>query len=264
MEVEAVTTTETSLIGSGTCRGKAVVLKVARTDGEEWRSGEVLAAFDGNGLVTTLEFDAGVVLLERLTPGNNLSTLSIEGRDDDATEIIADVIGRMSCVRPALQGIASARDLLPGFQKYRHTDGSLMPIEMVDRAERVFADLCDSQTDVRLLHGDLHHYNVLFDSRRGWVAIDPSAVQAEIEFEVGASLRNPYDAPELLGRPETVLRRLEIYRKALGLDADRALRWAFSASVLAALWPTEEGVWGDPRVPFISAATAMMPLLDGR
>jgi streptomycin 6-kinase len=44
---------------------------------------------------------------------------------------------------------------------------------------------------VRLLHGDLQHYNVLLDRKRGWLAIDPKGVVAEGEFELGAALRNP-------------------------------------------------------------------------
>jgi streptomycin 6-kinase len=153
--VEAVKMTETSLIASGTRRTQRVVLKVARTEGEEWRSGEILAAFDGNGLVTALEFRDGAVLLERLDPGHDLSRYSMAGRDDEATEIIADVIAQMSRVRPAIQGIRSAQELIPDFQKYRHTRSHLLPIGMIDRAERIFAELCESQTDVRLLHGDL-------------------------------------------------------------------------------------------------------------
>ena len=42
-----------------------------------------------------------------------------------------------------------------------------------------------------LLHGDLQHYNVLLDKDRGWVAIDPKGVVGELEYEVGALLRNP-------------------------------------------------------------------------
>ena len=38
---------------------------------------------------------------------------------------------------------------------------------------------------------DLQHYNVLFDSDRGWLAIDPKGVIGEVEYEIGASLRNP-------------------------------------------------------------------------
>jgi len=109
-------------------RDRRVILKVVRYEGEEWRSGEILAAFDGNGLVRALEFRDGAVLLERLDPGNDLSILSMAGRDEEATEIIADVIARMSRVRPAVQGIRSVREMMPEFKKYRHTCDHLMPI----------------------------------------------------------------------------------------------------------------------------------------
>src|SRR5690242_1003914 len=118
--VEAIKETDTSLIAFGRRHDQAVVLKVARCESEEWRSGEILAAFDGHGLVRALEFCGGAVLLERLEPGGDLSTHSMGERDDEATEIIADVIARMSRVRPAVQGIRSARDLIPEFQQYRH------------------------------------------------------------------------------------------------------------------------------------------------
>jgi streptomycin 6-kinase len=108
---------------------------------------------------------------------------------------------------------------------------------------------------------EIFHYNVLFDAQRGWVAIDPWGLQAEMESEVGASLRNPIDAPALLAEQKTMLRRLEIYERRLGLDATRALARASSQAVLAALWSTEEGVGVDLRAPFAAAATAMMPLL---
>lgn len=261
--VEGIKKTETSLMAFGARRNQRVVLKVARNEGEEWRSGELLAAFNGKGLVRALEYRDGVVLLERLKPGNDLSSLSMNGRDDEATEIIAAIIGRMSSMRASVNGIKSAGDFISEFQKYRHSCDNLMPPDMIDKAEWIFSQLCESQTDVRLLHGDLHHYNVLFDSQIGWVAIDPWGLRAEIEYEIGASLRNPIDAPDLLAKTDTVIRRLEIYERRLGLDAHRAVRWAFSQAVLAALWPTEEGVGIDLRAPFIAAATAMMPLLGG-
>jgi len=113
-----------------------------------------------------------------------------------------------------------------------------------------------------LLHGDLHHANVLFDSRQGWVAIDPWGIMAELEFEVGAALRNPISAPHLLGDEGTLVRRLDIYTERLKFNRDRALRWAFAATVLAALWPTDESLGGvDMRIPFITAASTMQRII---
>src|SRR5205085_7916092 len=187
--------TEAAFIGVGHGGGSRVVLKVARTKGEEWRAGEFLAAFNGNGMIRALERAEGAVLLERLVPGDDLTTLSLNGKDDEATEIIAGIIEQMCAVRPTRTWPITAESLAPDFERFRHGSDGFMPAGMVESAELVCRELCASQSTRRLLHGDLHHANVLFDSRQGWVAIDPWGIMAELEFEVGAALRNPISAP---------------------------------------------------------------------
>ena len=116
--------------------------------------------------------------------------------------------------------------------------------------------MCATQRNVRLLHGDLHHYNVLFDHEAGWVAIDPQGPMGEIEFEIGASLRNPLT--NFVESPRILERRLRTYEDRLKLDAGRALRWAFATTVLGILWPFEQL---DLRAPFGLAARAMHELM---
>ena len=41
-----------------------------------------------------------------------------------------------------------------------------------------------------LVHGDLHHHNVL-RSKRGWLAIDPKPMLGEPEYDVASFLWNP-------------------------------------------------------------------------
>jgi streptomycin 6-kinase len=91
--------TETSLIGFGTRATEAVVLKVVKSEGEEWRSGELLSSWSGHGAVPVLECENGAMLLERLSPGHSLAEMSMHGRDAEATEIIAGIIGRLSAAR---------------------------------------------------------------------------------------------------------------------------------------------------------------------
>jgi streptomycin 6-kinase len=92
-----------------------------------------------------------------------------------------------------------------------------------------------------LLHGDLHHYNVLSDRARGWCAIDPKGVVGELEFELGAALRNPIDRPDLFAKLDVVERRLDQFGLALGIDVSRARGWCFSQAVLSAIWSLEGG-----------------------
>jgi streptomycin 6-kinase len=91
-----------------------------------------------------------------------------------------------------------------------------------------------------LLHGDLHHYNVLSDRARGWCAIDPKGVVGELEYELGAALRNPIDRPDLFASVDIVERRLEHFGLALGIDTSRARGWCFAQAVLAAIWSLED------------------------
>jgi streptomycin 6-kinase len=259
--VERTLATETSLIGFGTRDGLGVVLKVAEAEGEEWRSGEILNVFAGKGLVRVLEHTPGAVLLPRLVPGNDLSALSLDGRDTEATEIIAGIIQQMSLVQPIVLPFLTVADQASGFDRFRHNCDGLIEDEVVQKAERCYFDLCATQVNPRLLHGDLHHYNVLFDKALGWVAIDPQGILGEVEFEVGAALRNPYTAPALLSNESTARSRLEIFERRLGFDIQRAAKWAFATAVLAALWPTKPG-GVDMRVPFVAAAKCLLGLAE--
>src|SRR5688572_8330208 len=86
--------TETSLIGFGRRAGVPVVLKIVKARNDEWHSGAIVRAFDGRGVVRAFECADGALLLERITPGDSLERFTLTGRDDEAVDIAADVIGR--------------------------------------------------------------------------------------------------------------------------------------------------------------------------
>lgn len=260
VDVHEIRVTETSQLGFGTRGNHDVVLKVIRNEnGEEWRCGEVLEAFRGEGVVRPIEYANGAVLLPRLRPGHDLTTLCLDGRDEEATEIIATLMQRMFAMPAHLSSVRPVDRLQPDFAKFRDGAHGFIPASYVNRAEEIFSELCSTQRNRRLLHGDLHHFNVLFDSDSGWVAIDPWGVIGEPEFEVGASLRNP--TASLVGDRRILECRLKLYETLLRLDGNRTLKWSFAMTVLAILWPFEEGVGLDLRALFTRAAHAMHDLI---
>src|SRR5215813_12637761 len=117
--IQDILETQSSFIAFGKRGNQPVVLKVVRQPGDEWRCGEVLAAFNGSGTARVYEYIEGAVLLERLNPGTSLASLALEGRDEEATEILADVIGRLShSPEPSseqLKAFVSAEDWGNGF-----------------------------------------------------------------------------------------------------------------------------------------------------
>jgi len=268
--VQETLETQSSFIAFGKRGDQAVVLKVIRHPGDEWRCGEVMAAFGGRGMARVYEYVEGALLLERLNPGVQLASIALDGRDEEATEILSDVIDRMSRPREssgepsreALKAFVSAQDLGKGFQRYLASGDRQIPTRLVDQARQLYFDLCASQRGVRLLHGDLQHYNVLFDSDRGWLAIDPKGVIGEVEYEIGAGLRNPYEKPELFASPEAVERRLRCFEAKLKLDSDRALAWGFAQAVLSAIWSVEDGFAVNAGNPSLRLANAIWTILE--
>jgi streptomycin 6-kinase len=73
--VERVEETESSILAFGQRDDQQVVLKVVRNRGDEWRSAEILDAFQGNGIVRVYDYVEGAMLLERLIPGYSLASM---------------------------------------------------------------------------------------------------------------------------------------------------------------------------------------------
>lgn len=240
VEIESRIETESSLIAFGRRGNEQVVLKVVKRAGDEWRSGEVVNAFGGRGVVRALECEDGVVLLERIVPGTSLVDLTRSGHDQAATEILAELIATMA-PNAAPPWCPMLSDWGRGFARYAECDDTQIPSSLVARASDLFAELCETQGPTRLLHGDLQHYNVLRDDQRGWLAIDPKGVVGEVAYEVGALLRNPVELPDILTSHAIIERRVGTLSARLGLDANRVLRWAFAQAVLSAIWLIEDG-----------------------
>jgi streptomycin 6-kinase len=238
--IERTTTTRTSLIVHGKRGTTPVVLKIVKEQGDEWRCGEVAAKFGGRGVVQVYEHMAGAALFEKLDPGEPLAALTLAGRDDEATDILAMMLGRMTPGEPP-EGCPTVEQWGGGFVRGAALDDERLPSTLLDPAQRIYADLCRTQREPALLHGDLHHYNVLSDRARGWCAVDPKGVVGELEYELGAVLRNPIDRPDLFATLEIVERRLEQFGLMLGLDVSRARGWCFSQAVLSAIACIEDG-----------------------
>ena len=196
--------------------------------------------FDGHGMARLLaaDEDRGIALLERLRPGRMLVDL-----DDDAqqTQIAATVMRDLRREPPPPGALPTARDWFVAFANYRAEHGSAGPLprDVFEHGEETYASLLDSTTDDVLLHGDLHHYNVLSAERAPWLAIDPHGLTGDPVFEVGAWFGNPAGISERPHLDRIIARRADILAETLGFDRARVLRWGFAYQVLSAVWSAE-------------------------
>ena len=239
--IEEIRETESSVLGFGVREGLPVVLKISRRAGDEWNSGEMLRAFCSDGTARVYESAGGAALLERLQPGTQLVDLVRTGKDEEATAILADVMTRMAH-HPPPESCPTIADWSRGFDRYlQGVINDAIPRALTEEAREIYLSLAPSQTNTMLLHGDLHHYNVLYDSHRGWLAIDPKGVVGEREYEVGAILRNPVEQQDLFLSRTIIEHRLLQLTKSLDLNYERALRWSFAQAVLSVIWGVEDG-----------------------
>jgi streptomycin 6-kinase len=179
----------------------------------------------------------------------------VQGRDDEATHILCDIAERLQSARAATEGWPPVVNKSAEFARYKPTGRLTQAV--IDRAAQMFHDLAASQRDPILLHGDLHHENILRDDTHGWLAIDPKGIVAELAYEFAAPLRNP-DLPSVT--PERLHARVEIICTRLKLERPRVLGWAFARNTLVAWW-----VGRNPQAygaGFEQAALSALTLLD--
>ena len=227
--------------------GEDAVLKLGVPHHEFMTELEALRHYDGAGMVKLLagDVDLGAMLLERLKPGTLLSSLA---DDEQATSIAAQLMRQMRRPPPTERQFPTVSDWASGLDKLRERyDGATGPFSasLVERAETLFSELIGAMSAPVLLHGDLHHDNVLSAGREPWLAIDPKGVVGEAEYEVGAFVRNRL----FLGpRPERLLaRRVDQFADELGFDRERVLGWSLAQAVLSAWWSFEDSghVWDE-------------------
>ncbi|MFB5189317.1 aminoglycoside phosphotransferase family protein [Alicyclobacillus fastidiosus] len=228
------------------CDGTPVVLKMAVRKAELYRERTALHAYSGRGGIQVLDADddLGAVVLERADPGTALSTIE---DDDLATGIFCSVFralhGEASTISSASGPLVPIEEHFSGIERYRqrHCKGNAEPLSAywVERASECLAYLVSSTRDRVVLHGDLHHDNILQHRRGGWAVIDPKGIVGDRHFDTIQFLLNYIERD---GDPYTVLtRRIGIISTALRLSARRIAMWGLARGVLEACWTIEDG-----------------------
>ena len=227
-----------------------VILKMGIPNTELISEMTTLKLFNGDGACQLLEHDEerGFLLLERLKPGKMLAELE---DDDERTNIAADVmlnIQRRGGVTPPLQNkFIKLSNWFDGLKKIRpHFNGGLGPFPKVllEKVESFLPELF-ADTDVKLMHGDFHHFNIL-SSERGWLIIDPKGVIGPAGYEVGPLMINPWDSiSDGTSFKVQAERRVSILAERLGWEREKIIHWATAHAVLSAWWSIEDNMEED-------------------
>jgi streptomycin 6-kinase len=223
--------------------GEQWVLKAGVPNPELEREIDALEWYDGHGMVRLVDGDAdeGVMLLDRVLPGTPLRTLD---DDEAATRIAAQVMQSYWRPPPDQLRFPSVRRWAAGLGELRAFYGGgtgPLPEPLVTQAEWLFTELANSMAPPVLLHGDLHHDNILGAGGGRWLALDPKGFVGEPACEIAAFLRNPPGRLQSVANPKEVLaRRVAVFEEMLGVDRNRIVGWGIAVSVLCAWWSLQD------------------------
>jgi streptomycin 6-kinase len=222
--------------------GAPAVLKLCFPAGEGEHEGDALRHWDGRGAVRLLARDRerGALLLERCVPGTRLAEL------DDGDRIAADLLRRLwrppAPAHPFRLLTDEAEAWAAAIERDWEALGRPFERRLVDAAASACGDLGSTQGDQFLLHGDFHTGNVLRAQREPWLAIDPTPIVGEREWDAARLLL------DTAGQ-----RRLDYLAGELDLDRERLRRWG----IVSAL------VWGISTDKLERDMVACARVLDG-
>jgi streptomycin 6-kinase len=251
------TMTRTSSLLPVRRQGVPAMLKVAIED-EEKLGGLLMAWWDGRGAAPVLAYDTNAVLLERAEGEESLTEMVLQGRDEGATQIICAVVAELHAPRAKLMpSLVPLAEWFSELEPAAATHGGILA-----SSAAVARELLAVQHEVRVLHGDIHHANILDFGAKGWLAIDPKGLLGERGFDYANLFRNPTDDVAL--QPGRFARQVELVAAIAGLERVRLLQWILAGSGLSAAWHLKDGERLDTRLAIAKMAHACLQRLSER
>lgn len=215
-------------------QGKPAMLKVA-ADIDERYGALLMQWWDGDGAAYVYAHEGDAVLLERATGKRSLLAMAMNGEDDEASRILCRTAARLHAPRekPLPDPIPLTRwfrELEPAAGKH---GGTLTECSAI--ANTLLAD----PRDITILHGDIHHGNILDFETRGWLAIDPKRLHGERGFDFANIFANE-ELPTVTD-PIRFRRQFAVVSAESKLEPKRLLQWIAAYSGLSAAWFLGDG-----------------------
>ena len=217
--------------------GAQVILKLPVTREETRAEAAALTAWARTGAAARLidtDVDHGALLLERIRPGTHLPG----NEDPGAIEVAASLLGALhraplpAFLFPALQQTftrmerRARRDAAYEQRTRNEPDRGQPGLQRLPLARAAATRLSQSPPGTVLLHGDFLAKNLLWNGT-GYVAIDPIPSIGDPCADVGFFAAGYPPAA-------TILHKAGAIAELMGLDSQRAQRWAAVWTVLQA------------------------------
>lgn len=164
-------------VASGYQNDNPIILKIGMNSKALTKEASCLKAFAKHPTAEVIAHDNNMIIMQRAVPGNTLKD-HFPDNDIEATKILCASIKEFHKA-----SIPESHNFYHLSELFKTLDQKLdIPDEILTKAKHLRDDLLKSTTKEVLLHGDLHHDNILQNGDRpvdrslgagGWLVIDP-------------------------------------------------------------------------------------------
>ncbi|MGN7743911.1 aminoglycoside phosphotransferase family protein [Pseudomonas sp. 22526] len=210
------------------------MLKIALDDEEKYGN-RLMVWWAGEGAARVYAHHGDALLMERAMGQRSLMQMALAGEDDEVSRIVCASLARLHAPRSTpLPPLLTLPEWFKALRPAARREGGIF-LRCLATADELLA----APREQVVLHGDIHHDNVLDFEARGWLAIDPKRVMGERGFDFANLICNP-DLPTS-SDPQRFTRQVEVIAQAAGLERKRLLQWVLAYTGLSAAWFLEDG-----------------------
>lgn len=222
-------------VATGYQNDAPVVLKIGLNPKVLAHEALCLRAFEKTMVPQVIAHDDHMIIMQCAMPGHTLREY-FPDNDIEATKILCSIIKQIHTAP-----IPTKHHFLRLDELFRTLDNKLeIPDKILTTAKNLRDKLLSTTKNDVLLHGDLHHDNILrnLDS---WMVIDPKGFIGDPAFELAAYLCNPISQLLKSSQPRTLIEnRINLCHAELSIDVARIVDWLYAKSVLCWAWSLED------------------------
>ena len=224
-------------VARGCQHDKPVILKIGLNSNAFSKELSCLKAFVKHSAAEVIADDDNMMILQCAVPGTRLKDY-FPTHDTQATKVVCSVIKKMHLAdileNHCFDRLCDVLKILD--RKLDIPDGTL------SKARILRDNLLNSTNKEVLLHGDLHHDNLLKNGE-GWLIIDPKGFIGDPAFELAAYLCNPM--PKLIAEDNVrkiIANRIYVLAEQLDIPEKRITDWLYVKSVLCWAWCLDDNL----------------------
>ena len=218
------------------------VLKIGRPGAEVRTEVAMLEEYDGGRFcrIYDHDLDNGAILEERLMPGSRLREVrSLEKR----LSVFADVYNGLHIAPKDIKAYPSYAQWVGRITQYMSKMTDHMELYLLmKKAQGICGSLCKEYNKSMLLHGDLHHDNILLSANGAYKIIDPKGVVGDPVFDIPRFILNEFYGEDKVLYDEYRLRvstMVDFFEKNLRVPKDVMRQCLFVETVMANCWSVE-------------------------